>query len=90
MVGTAEKDRLKGEVGSEQEKCEPGRKVEVYRQVGGTPATDALIGTDKTNRKGKYVVVPDGDFASPGEYYARVKPTDTCKGARSAVMRGPG
>jgi hypothetical protein len=52
--------------GKLKRKCRKGRKVTV-RQVGGSK-----VGTDKTNKKGKWVVSVGG-LADPGQYRAKAK-----------------
>jgi hypothetical protein len=72
--------------------CAKGRRVFVFRV---RPGRDQKIGSTRSRRATRTKNFYPWSFSEPGvarfgEYYARVKPTDTCRGARSAVMRGPG
>jgi hypothetical protein len=62
-------DKFNGKVKSRKALCKKGRKVTVFRVKSGA---DAKFGTDKTNKKGKYVVAP-GKKAAAGNYYAKAK-----------------
>jgi hypothetical protein len=67
--GGAYADQFRGKVRSNKAACKKQRTVKVYRKK---PGPDALYGSDKTNKKGKYVVAP-GRNATPGNYYAKAK-----------------
>ena len=72
--------------------CAKGRRVFIFRVRSGK---DQKIGSTRsrksTGTKNFYPFSYSEPGVAPfGEYYAKVKPTDTCKGARSAVMNGPG
>ena len=85
-------DTFHGKVTSDNAKCVPARKVKVYLVEGASPdpASDTLMGKTATNDKGRYHVQPDGGFASPGDFYAKVakKPltSGSCKGALSPTV----
>ncbi len=72
--------------------CAKGRRVFIFRVRSGK---DEKIGSTRSGKStGTKNFYPysysEAGVARFGEYYAKVKPTDTCKGARSAVMNGPG
>lgn len=71
---SGEGDTFHGKVTSENAKCVPARKVKVYLVEGAqpNPPGDTLVGKTTTNAKGRYHVQPDGGFASPGDFYAKV------------------
>jgi hypothetical protein len=85
-------DTFHGKVTSDNAKCVPARKVKVYLVEGASPdpPNDTLMGKTATNDKGRYHVQPDGGFASPGDFYAKVakKPLTygSCKGALSPTV----
>jgi hypothetical protein len=59
------------------------------------PGKDKKIGSTRSRKSTGTKNFYPFSYSEPGvarlgEYYAKVKPTDTCKGARSAVMSGPG
>ena len=72
----------KGRVRSESKKCVRNRTVILYNEQ--NPSQP--IGTDKTNRKGRYRIVLGSDSLA-GPYFTRVsrkpKPRIVCKRARS-------
>ena len=72
----------KGRVRSESEKCVRNRIVTLYNEQ--NPSQP--IGTDKTNRKGRYRIVLGQDSLA-GDYFTRAarkpKPRIVCKRARS-------
>ncbi|MBK5116437.1 MAG: hypothetical protein JJE23_05905 [Thermoleophilia bacterium] len=85
----------KGKVTSSNPKCERGRKVTLFFEG---PSDDMKIGTDKTNKKGKFSV-EESLFA--GSYYVKVakktlgKPRGlgasgrtVCKGKKSKSKKG--
>jgi hypothetical protein len=85
-------DTFHGKVTSENAKCVPDRKVKVLL-VEGTepdPSQDTLVGKTKTNLKGKYHVQPEGGYASPGDFYAKVAKKllnhGSCRGALSETV----
>jgi hypothetical protein len=57
-----------GHVKSQRNACERHRKVKLYKQRHGD---DKLLGKDKTNRHGRWVI--EVDPLRSGAYYARVK-----------------
>jgi hypothetical protein len=57
-----------GHVKSERNACERHRKVKLYKQRHGD---DKLLGKDKTNRHGRWVIKLDP--LKSGAYYAKVK-----------------
>jgi hypothetical protein len=72
--------------------CAKRRRVFIFRERSGR---DQKIGSTRSRKAtGTQNLYPysysEPGVARLGEYYAKVKPTDTCKGARSAVMSGPG
>ena len=84
--------RFFGKVSSKKKKCKRRRTVKVI-EIGQGP-----IGSDKTNRRGRYSV-RGGGALGPDEYdefdsfYAKVKKKRKgnvlCKGARSAIVVAP-
>lgn len=83
---------FKGKVGSKKKKCRKGRSVTV-KEVG-----VGNVGTDKTDKKGKYRV-PAGHVMEPDEYsefstfYAvakkKRKGNTICKKAKSPIIVAP-
>jgi len=72
--------------------CAKRRRVFIFRVRSGK---DAKIGSTRSRKSTGTENFYPFSYSQPGvarfgEYYAKVKPTDTCKGARSAVMNGPG
>ena len=72
--------------------CAKRRRVFIFRVRSGK---DQRIGSTRSRRATRTKNFYPFSYSEPGaasfgEYYAKVKPTDTCKGARSAVMSGPG
>ena len=72
--------------------CAKGRRVLIFRVRSGKDEKICSTRSHKsTGTKNFYPFSYSEPGVAPfGEYYAKVKPTDTCKGARSAVMNGPG
>jgi hypothetical protein len=77
-----EQDGVSGFVLSSKTSCHSGRKVVVYRKVGGP---DKKAGSD--------VAQPNGDgsqykvsLTRSGKYYAVVKGTKSCAGAKSKIV----
>jgi hypothetical protein len=80
------------------EECEPGRRVTLYRkQPGGTYRRRGgaeRIGTDRTNREGRWKVEAPGDLAAGDRFFAKVRPKDvsdvgtglSCTGDRSRTV----
>jgi hypothetical protein len=72
--------------------CAKGRRVFIFRVRSGR---DQKIGSTRSRRATRTKNFYPFSYSQPGaarsgEYYAKVKPTDACRGARSAVMGGPG
>src|SRR5688572_10225987 len=72
--------------------CAKRRRVFIFRV---RPGKDAKVGSTRSRKSNRTDNFYPFSYSEPGaapfgEYYAKVKPTDTCKAARSAVMRGPG
>jgi hypothetical protein len=88
-------DTFKGRVSSPRGSCIGKRKVTVFLVEGSSPdpANDTKIRTAHTGQFGRYGVRPQGGFASPGDYYAkvarRVLTNVTCKRALSPVVTKP-
>jgi hypothetical protein len=84
--------RFHGKVGSKKKKCRKGRTVKVI-EVGEGP-----IGSDKTNKDGKYSVpgggaLGPGDYDEPHSFKAKVKKKKKgkfiCKAAVSDTIQVP-
>lgn len=88
--------KFRGEVGSEKKSCRKNRTVTVKSKV-----TGATVGTDTTNKKGKYRVDADlaqgeyGPYAPTGNYRVKAKKLVkeknsgkkiVCKRARTTVV----
>jgi len=72
--------------------CAKGRRVFIYRVRSGR---DQRLGSTRTRKPTRSKSFYPFSYSEPGaarsgKFYARVKPTDACKGARSAVVAGPG
>ena len=72
--------------------CAKGRRVFIFRV---RPGKDKKLGSTRSRKSTGTENFYPFSYSEPGVapfggYYAKVKPTDTCKGARSAVMNGPG
>jgi hypothetical protein len=72
--------------------CAKGRRVFIFRVRSGK---DEKIGSTRSRKSTRTKNFYPYSYSEPGvapfgEYYAKVKPTDTCKGAGSAQMNGPG
>jgi hypothetical protein len=67
---------FKGKVGSKRTRCRKGRKVILFRfedSVYGESGSKEKLGSDRTNKKGRWVVKPpSGGSFSAGEYQAKV------------------
>ena len=76
-----------GDVKSSRKACKSKRRVLVFRVQ---PGADERIGSTRSY-KGKsspgyfWSLVKDG-VTPNGDYYAKVRPTDTCKGDRSETL----
>jgi hypothetical protein len=73
------------EVQSKDADCADGRKVTVYEVRQGK---DRKVGADKSfaGKGDTYVAVIDSLGTPPGKYYASVKDTNACKGAKSKTV----
>ena len=71
------KPKAKGKI---KKKCRKGRTVTV-RQVGG-----GKVGTDKTNKKGRWIVSAGG-FVDPGQYRAKAKKKKVKVGGSEVVCK---
>ena len=70
-IKTIDPDGVAGVVKSAEEACEKGRKVKLfYTAQARGPATEVPVGSDKTNKKGKWAI--EGSFFV-GHYHAVVK-----------------
>ena len=72
--------------------CAKGRRVFIFRVREGK---DKKLGSTRSRKSTGTKNFYPFSYSEPGvarfgEYYAKVKPTDTCKGARSGVSSGPG
>ena len=72
--------------------CAKGRRVFIFRVRSGR---DERIGSTRSRRPTRTRNFYPFSLSKPGvarfgDYYAKVKPTESCRGARSAVMSGPG
>lgn len=77
-----EQDGVSGFVKSSKTSCHSGRKVTVYRKVSG-PDKKAGSDTATPNQDGSQYKV---SLAKAGKYYAVVKATSKCKGAKSSSV----
>ena len=80
-------DHFGGKVTSDERKCKKGREVTLEYKYGGPYKRGAVVGTDKTNKKGKWEI--DGAFQA-GLYRAVVEEDEagnfTCGFDRSIRM----
>jgi hypothetical protein len=71
--------------------CGKGRRVLIFRV---RPGKDAKLGSTRAHKGSTNNFYPfsysEPGAAPSGDFYSKVKPTDTCKGARSSVSHGPG
>ena len=72
--------------------CAKGRRVFIFRVREGK---DKKLGSTRSRKSTRTENFYPFSYSEPGaapsgEFYAKVKPTDTCKGARSGVVGGPG
>lgn len=72
--------------------CAKGRRVLIFRVRSGKDQKLGSTLSRKPTRTDSFYPFSYSEpgAAASGEFYAKVKPTDTCKGARSAVTSGPG
>lgn len=79
-----------GDVLSPRRVCKNGRRVLIFRVRDGA---DQKVGSTRSKKgiadNGYYWTFYKDGAAPRGRYYAKVKPTDTCQGDRSANMTGP-
>ncbi len=68
-----------GSLSSHRGSCISNRTVKLFRQKSGP---DKLLGTDKSNSKGKWSI-PIGKHLTSGSYYAMAVAKGACKSARS-------
>ena len=86
QLGYSREDgEFRGGITSSDANCERGEKVSIFRRRAGE---DDQIGTDRSNRQGRFSVVKRG---VAGSYYARANTSWTsegdCAAARSGVLR---
>lgn len=91
---SVEPDGAAGKVDSKKAKCKRGRKVTLFFDLSKSGVTDPnakdpKIGTDKTNRKGKFEIEQP---LSAGTYYAKVAAKKVgkrkCRPAKSKGKKG--
>ena len=80
-----------GDVRSRRKACKNRRRVLVFRV---RPGADAKVGSTRSYRgksdPGYYWSYVEQGVAPSGNYYAKVKPTDTCQGDRSKTLHFSG
>ncbi len=69
-----------GKVQSPKAACTKNRTVKLYRE---TPGPDKLLGTDKSNKKGKWSVPAK---LKSGNYYAKAPKQGSCAADKSNVL----
>ncbi|HEX5929213.1 MAG TPA: hypothetical protein VFY48_07460 [Solirubrobacterales bacterium] len=69
-----------GTVQSSKSACRKNRTVKLYRVAGGP---DKLLGTDKTNKKGKWQIPAK---LKSGNYYAKTPKKGTCGADKSGIL----
>jgi len=72
--------------------CAKGRRVFIFRVREGK---DKKLGSTRSRKSTRTNNFYPFSYSEPGaapsgDFYAKVKPTDACKGARSGVSHGPG
>ena len=75
-----------GDIFSSEKKCKNKRRVTVFRVLEG--ADDKLGSTlsyKGSDQPGYYWAYEEDGFPPDGDYYAKVRPTDGCKGDRSPI-----
>lgn len=91
---SVEPDGAKGKVSSKKAKCKRGRKVKLFYDVSKSgindpSAKDPKIGTDKTNKRGKFEIEQP---LSAGTYYVKVAAKKAgkkkCRAAKSKGKKG--
>lgn len=79
-----------GDIFSSKKACKNKRKVLVFRQ---RPGADEKIGATRSykgsDQPGYYWSYAEPGLPAAGNYYAKVKPTDACKGDRSDLYPYP-
>jgi ABC-type glycerol-3-phosphate transport system substrate-binding protein len=76
---------------SDQENCENGRKVTVFKMLGSSPnrSVDQKIGSDTASPNGPDAMWSIGNSGyKKGKFYARVGKTPYCAGDISPVIKG--
>jgi hypothetical protein len=74
---------------ADQNHCEGGRKVSVFKMLGTSPAPkiDQKIGSDSAEPNGPDAMWSIGNSGyKHGDFYARVRGTDYCQGDLSPVI----
>jgi len=69
-----------GTVQSSKAACKKNRTVKLYKEKAGP---DRLLGTDKSNKKGKWSIPAK---LSSGNYYAKAPKRGSCSAAKSNVL----
>jgi hypothetical protein len=72
-----------GTLQSSQDTCKEHRTVKLFRQK---PGADKLLGTDKSDAKGKWGVLIGKKKVAAGSYYAEVLAKHGCGAAKSKVF----
>lgn len=72
-----------GKLKSSRGSCTTGRKVKLLRKK---PGPDRLLGTDRSNAKGKWSI-PIGRLGSGAAYYAKAPAKGSCRAGKSKVLR---
>lgn len=79
-----------GDVMSPRKACKNRRRVLIFRV---RPGADAKVGATRSFKgsadNGYYWTYSENGAARRGKYYAKVKPTGTCRGDRSPALTGP-
>jgi hypothetical protein len=71
-----------GKLVSKRGSCLGNRQVKMFRERSGKKV---LLGSDKSNAKGKWAI-PVGKNLKSGSYYATVSKRGNCKGGKSGVL----
>jgi len=71
-----------GKLKSSRSSCVGDRTVKLFRKKAGP---DRLLGTDRSNSKGKWSV-PIGKLQSGASYYAKATAKGSCRAAKSRVL----
>ena len=72
-----------GTLKSSKSSCIAGRTVKLYLQKSGP---DKLLGTDKSEDSGKWLIRVGKKTPPPGSYYASAPAHGSCKGGKSNVL----